>query len=206
MERGTDGFEVTSGGDLVDRPKNVESLRKLWLDRSLISGDDLGEGDQGVFDHGAWHVSCHLVAAAGVCRGRDGRLLWMEISHREVFDDYCAMVSVEGNGGVGSCPLASAEGQTLLQGATVLGFVEGNSLGRISARGVHDPPTLFNLWRRQDFDQPLESTLDGGKVWEHWCSRLLLMMFRFRLQQAVPQVSAVLELPVPQQPDRQTER
>lgn len=87
MERGTCGFEVTSAGDLVDRANNVELLRKLWLDRSIISGNDLGEGDPGDFDHGAWHIACHLVAAAGVCRDHDGRLLWAEISHRSVSDE-----------------------------------------------------------------------------------------------------------------------
>ena len=67
-------------------------------------------------------------------------------------------------------PLDSAEGRFLIEGSEVLGFVEGNSLGRTSARGVNDPPTLFNLWKRQDFDQPVDSKEDGGKVWEHWCT------------------------------------
>lgn len=126
MERGTLGFDLTASGDLADRAKNVELLRKLWLDRSMISGEELGDGDPGDFDHGAWHIACHLVAAAGVFHDRNGRLLWAEISHRRVSDDYCATVWFEANGSVESWPLASAEGQTVLQGATVLGFVEGN--------------------------------------------------------------------------------
>jgi hypothetical protein len=67
-------------------------------------------------------------------------------------------------------PIDSAEGRTLLEGSTLLGFVEGNSTGRAAARQVFDDPERFNLWRRQDFDQPAASALEGGKVWEHWCT------------------------------------
>ncbi len=66
MRRGAFGFDVTSRGDLEDQVRNVELLRRLLLDRSVISGDELGEGDPGDFDHGAWHIACHLVAA-GAC-------------------------------------------------------------------------------------------------------------------------------------------
>ena len=55
-------------------------------------------------------------------------------------------------------------------GSRVVGFVEGTSKGRISARFTKDPPTLFNLWRRQDFDLPAGTPQDGGRVWEHWCT------------------------------------
>jgi len=170
MRRGRLGFEVTIEGDLVDNAANVELLRRLWLDRSTIWGNDLGEGDPGDFDHGAWHIACHLAAAAGVCLAADGRLLWLEVTHNSADDTYYATVSAQCDVGIETWRAASAEGRTLLQGATVLGFVEGNSVGRTSARVVHDPPTRFNLWRRQDFDQPVDSTMDGGKVWEHWCT------------------------------------
>ncbi len=170
MNRGTFGFEVTADGNLVDCAANVELLRKLWLDRTMIDGADLGEGDPGDFDHGAWHIACHLAAAGGVLRAEDGRLLWAEISHICATDRSDATVTTMVGDSAKTWPIASAEGRGLVHNSTVLGFIEGNSLGRTSARGVNDTPTLFNLWRRQDFDQPVGSTRDGGKVWEHWCT------------------------------------
>ncbi|HEX9367919.1 MAG TPA: hypothetical protein VF921_14915 [Vicinamibacterales bacterium] len=168
MTRGTFQFEVTASGDLVDREANVEALRKLWLDRSMIDGDDLGPGDEGDFDHGAWHVACHLIGAGGVRRAADGRVLWLEVSHDAARDGYFG--SVTAAGAPATHPIDSAAGRALLNGSTLLGFVEGNSVGHISARTAHDPPTRFNKWQRQNFNQPVTSDQDGGKVWEHWCT------------------------------------
>lgn len=171
MQRGTFQFSVTAAGDLVNSAQNVEALRRLWLDRTLIKGHHLGPGDPGDFDNGAWHVACHLVAAGGVMRTKDGNLLWVEISHNSADDTYFAGVTIRMNtGSAKTLRLDSSDGLALVSSATLVGFVEGNSTGHTSARGVSDPPTLFNLWRRQDFDQPVDSRQDGGKVWEHWCT------------------------------------
>lgn len=168
--RGTFRFAVTGDKDLFNSAGNVQALRRLWLDRALIKGDDLGPGDPGDFDHGAWHVACHLAGAGGARRAADGRLLWLEISHHAQGDTYYASVTARDGTAARTLPLDSAEGRSLLAGSTLLGFVEGTSTGRTSARSVSDPPERFNLWRRQDFDQPVESQADGGKVWEHWCT------------------------------------
>jgi hypothetical protein len=136
----------------------------------MIDGIDLGEGDPGDFDNGAWHIACHLVAAGGVLRADDGRLLWLEVSHVGAADQYYATVTASVGTKPVTQPIASVEGQRLLQSALVLGFVEGNSVGRISARGINDSPSQFNQWRRQDFDHPAGSIQDGGRVWEHWCA------------------------------------
>ena len=93
MTRGTFRFEVTPAGDLVDGAANVECLRELWLDRGMIDGDDLGPGDDGDFDHGAWHSACHLIGAGGARRAADGRVLWLEVSHDRAKDEYFASVT-----------------------------------------------------------------------------------------------------------------
>ncbi|MGE5193942.1 MAG: hypothetical protein ACM3U2_15720 [Deltaproteobacteria bacterium] len=168
--RGRFQFVVDGMGDLFNSAVNVEALRKLWLDRLWINGDAIGPGDPGDFDNGAWHVSCHLAGAGGVRRTADGRTLWLEVSHSAARDEYYASVTYRSASGPVTLAIDSAEGRELLAGSTLLGFIEGNSTGRTSARGVWDPPTLFNLWRRQDCDQPVSSPADGGKVWEHWCT------------------------------------
>ena len=168
--RGSFRFDVTPAGDLSTSPANVEALRALWLDRALVSGDDLGPGDPGDFDRGAWHIACHLLAAGGVRRAADGRLLWLEVSYDAPRDEYHASVSTRADSTVRTERLDSADGRRLVAGSTLLGFVEGNSVGRISARSAQDTADRFNGWRRQQFDQDAASPEDGGKVWEHWCT------------------------------------
>jgi hypothetical protein len=170
MERGSYEFEAADSGGLLNTASNVELLRELWLDREQISGDNLGPGDPGDFDHGAWHVACHLAGACGVQRRPDGSLAWLQISHHGREDLYFASITVLEGANTRTVPLDSAEGRMLQLGNRVVGFVEGTSKGRISARFTKDPPTLFNLWRRQDFDLPPGSPQDGGRVWEHWCT------------------------------------
>jgi hypothetical protein len=170
MERGTYKFEVSDSGDLTNTGANVVLLRKLWLDRAVIFGDELGPGDPGDFDNGAWHVACHVAAGCGVRERADGSLAWLQISHDAREDRYFASVTVLEGRNTRTVPTDSAEGRILLRKSRLLGFVEGTSMGRTSARAAADPPNLFNLWRRQDFDQPPGSDLDGGRVWEHWCT------------------------------------
>jgi len=168
-QRGTFHFQVFNGS-ITNAAQNVNALRQMWLDRTLIDGDDIGPGDPHDFDDGAWHSSCHLMGAGGVRENADGRLMWLEISHDPTHDEYFASLTIRESTGIQTVAVDSAEGRFLLNNSRLLGFVEGNSTGRISARRVYDSPHLFNLWRRQDFDQPIASTLEGGKVWEHWCT------------------------------------
>jgi hypothetical protein len=171
MLRGAFQFEVTDEGDLMNTARNVETLRRLWLHHTLVQGEDLGPGDRGDFAVGAWHVSCHLAGAGGARQAADGSRMWLEISHDGATDEYYASATVKSAGTIRTERLDSADARTLLRGSALLGFVEGTSTGRISARGVEDPPDRFNLWRRQDFDQPVDDAeSDGGRVWEHWCT------------------------------------
>jgi hypothetical protein len=170
MYRGNYEFDVDENGNLKNSGYNVELLRKLWLDRANIHGDDIGPGDPGDFDNGAWHVACHLLGGGGVRKLANGKLAWLQVSHNGATDRYFASATVHEDKTTRIVPLDSAEGRALLRDSKVLGFVEGTSVGRVSARNVSDPPSLFNLWRRQDFDQPPGATQDGGRVWEHWCT------------------------------------
>lgn len=171
MKRGTYSFEVNANGDLLDIGVNVNRLRDLWLDRTIICADDLGPGDPGDFDYGAWHVGCHLVAAGGIRQTINGQMLWLEISYSSRNDKYFASVTSEISGNVQTYPIDSQEGQSLLQDSMLLGFIEGNSTGHISARGIIDDEKMFNGCPRQEYDRPtIDKTREGGKVWEHWCT------------------------------------
>jgi len=168
--RGSYQFQVAQDGELQNTATNVRLLSQLWSDRRLIQGDDLGPGDAGDFDYGAWHSSCHLLGAGGVRRAADGRHLWLEIAHARRHDEYFAALTVRESSAARTVPLDSADARVLLNQSTLLGFVEGNSTGRTTSRNVFDAPDRFNLWRRQDFDQAVDSDLEGGRVWEHWCT------------------------------------
>jgi hypothetical protein len=170
MYRGNYEFDVDENGNLKNSAYNLELLRKLWLDRANIDGNDIGPGDPGDFDNGAWHVACHLLGGGGVRKLANGKLAWLQVSHNGATDRYFASATVDEDKTTRVVPLDSAEGRALLRDSKLLGFVEGTSVGRVSARNVSDPPSLFNLWRRQDFDQPPGTAKDGGRVWEHWCT------------------------------------
>jgi hypothetical protein len=168
--RGESKFEIGAKGHLLNNETNLEKLRKLLLDRKIIDGDLLGPGDPGDFDKGAWHVFCHLAGGSAVFKKEDS-YLWLEISHIPFIDLYTPTITVSSKKeSVCTFPLLSEEGNLLLKNAILLGFVEGTSLGHISARDIIDDEKRFNLWKRQDCDFDIESEKDGGKVWEHWCT------------------------------------
>lgn len=159
--RGSSGFEVDAEGAVLATENNVEALRALWASRP--PGLEVGPG---VGPAGAWHVSCHLVAGGCVRRTTEGQTVWLEISHRPANDTYQATVTHD----LSSDGLDSPSARQILDGSTLLGFVEGTSEGHISAPDVADSPARFEGWMRQNYDQPPGSTDQGGRVWEHWCT------------------------------------
>lgn len=168
--RGISKFEIDPNGIAIFNDSNLEKLRKLFLDRSLIYGDILGPGNPGDFDIGAWHVLCHLAGGCAVYKN-SGNFMWVEISHVPLVDLYTATVTVETKREtVNTYPILSDEGKALLLKAELLGFVEGSSLGHISAKDIKDTPEKFNKWLRQDCDADEKSEKEAGRVWEQWCT------------------------------------
>jgi hypothetical protein len=167
-KRGTFEFETDARGHVADNAVNLERLRKLWLDETLV--EDIGPGNPGDFDHGAWHVACHLLGGTGAFETKKGRAS-AAITYDAAAKSYMASLTYRDGGNVVTKPLASPEVKALLaDGARCLGFVEGSSEGHISARGVSDAASAFNKWPRQMFDQDITSEDNGGTVWEHWCT------------------------------------
>ncbi len=164
--RGSYGFEVAESGLLLDTDDNLERLRRLFLDGKIID-EEWGPGDPGDFDHGGWHILCHLAGGAGIARTASG-IAWCAITHVAANDTYEATITYEAGTGVRTVSLSAAEGVRLIAGASFPAFVEGSSQGHIAARGVDDAPEAFNKWPRQRFDQDIRSPDDGGTVWEQW--------------------------------------
>lgn len=168
--RGQYQFETDERGNLTDTPDNLERTRRLFRDGTIIDGR-FGPGNRGDFDHGSWHILCHLAGASGVMVAANGRgHRWLGITHDAARDRYQATVSRDmGSGRIQTLPCTDPAGRRLLDEAQVVGFIEGASVGHIAARGVIDPPEAFNNWPRQMFDRSPQDPEDGGTVWEQWC-------------------------------------
>jgi hypothetical protein len=164
--RGSYDFQINGNGAIVDNAANMEKLRKLFRDGAIVNGN-FGPGNYGDFDHGSWHILCHLAAGTGVLDTASGRA-WCAITHVPASDTYRATITYRRNSSVATVPLANGEGAALPNGARCVGFIEGSSAGHIFARGVNDPPDAFNNWPRQRFDKDASSDETGGTVWELW--------------------------------------
>lgn len=167
--RGTYNFEIDNTGKLVNNNANLDRLMSLFRDSEIIKGN-WGPGDPGDFDYGSWHILCHLAAGAGVFRNEKG-FLWVSLAHASDKDEHIATVSVkENDNNIRTISLSSPEGTGLIASSKLLGYVEGSSQGHIWAINIHDLPTAFNNSCRQDYNCDIDSTNDGGPVWELWCT------------------------------------
>ena len=133
MYRGNYEFDVDENGDLKNSADNLEKLRKLWLDRDNIDGDDIGPGDPGDFDNGAWHVACHLLGGGGVRKLANGKLAWLQVSYNSATDRYFASATVREDKATRIVLLNSAEGRTLLAELETSRLRRGN-VGRPGVR------------------------------------------------------------------------
>lgn len=168
MARGGYAFEVGAHGNVVDSVENLERLRALFRDESLIGGR-WGPGDPGDFDHGSWHILCHLAAGSALLDTARGRA-WAGIGWDGTSGRYIATARLATAEGLEEVPIADPRSRCLLAEARQLAFVEGTSQGHITARGIEDPPEAFNGCPRQMFDRDVDDPRDGGVVWEHWCT------------------------------------
>ncbi len=164
--RGSYQFELGGSGALVANDENLKKLRRLFRDNAIIDGN-WGPGNPGDFDHGSWHILCHLAGGSGVLDTPNGRT-WCGITHVPATDTYQATVTRRDSNTVRTDPLRSPQGQSAVRGGRCLGFIEGASQGHILARGVNDPRSAFNGWPRQMFDLDVGNDDDGGVVWEQW--------------------------------------
>jgi len=166
--RGTFGFQIRSDGRLADSDHNLELLRKLFRDGSIIH-NRFGPGNPGDFDLGAWHILSHLAGGSAVLEA-EGRKAWIGIIHKGFPDVYEAAIVFQDAGTNYVFGLKTDPGKATAAKGALLGFIEGSSAGHVLARNIQDPPGSYNGWLRQDFDHSVWSRKKGGTVWEHWCT------------------------------------
>jgi len=167
-KRGSYSFEIQQNGHLEDDDANLERLRELFRDGAIIQGR-FGPGNPGDFDIGSWHILCHLAGGSAVLEVA-GQKLWVGMTHKGSPDAYEASVVSHDGGGISTLALKSEAGKVKISLGTLLGFIEGSSLGHVLARNIRDPRNAYNGWPRQDFDRSIWSGREGGTVWEHWCT------------------------------------
>src|SRR5882672_2562761 len=103
--RGTYDFEVGGSNLLIDNAGNLEKLRRLFRDGSIIE-NDWGPGNRGDFDHGSWHILCHLAGGSGVITAPSGRG-WCGITHIASNDTYNATITYRHQGAARTLSLTS---------------------------------------------------------------------------------------------------
>ena len=160
--RGTLGFDINTAGNVCDYAANLERLWTLFRDGSSIE-NHWGPGDPGDFDHGSWHILCHLAAGGALLQTARGHA-WLAMAWDGAREIYIATVSFETDGAVEHLPVTSSQGRALLAGARPLAFVEGTSQGHVTARGVQDPADAFNGNPRQEYDRDVTDPGEGRVV------------------------------------------
>jgi hypothetical protein len=164
--RGEYGFAINSHGHLLDSEDNFQKAQRMFLDWKIINGQG-GPGTNSN-DKGSWHVLCHLAGAAALYQSSEKLPGWAGITYDEASNSYVATFSYYYKEKVRTALLDSEEARHVITGYEPRGYVEGASRGHILNRKANDPGDPQKDDRRQDYNQPVDSTKDGGPVWEHW--------------------------------------
>ncbi len=143
-----------------------EKFRKLLLDWRAIEGDG-GPGTQRD-RRGAWHLFCHLAAAGALFRITSGGSAWVGVLFNRDTNRYFAAVCTDINGRQSVLRLQSLAARELLASGQCCAYLEGASRGHILDRSANDAGDPNTDDRRQDYDQRIDSSKDGGPVWEMW--------------------------------------
>ena len=126
--RGLYGFEIQPNGNPADTDANLELLRKLFRDGTIIQGK-FGPGNPGDFDIGSWHILCHLAGGSAVL-DLGGQKLWAGITHKGFPDAYEASLVSRDGGGLSVLNLKSDAGKAKIASssrkfASGVGFSNG---------------------------------------------------------------------------------
>jgi hypothetical protein len=164
--RGKYGFASDGDGRPSCNTHNERLLRRLLVDWRIIDGHG-GPGTR-PDGRGAWHVFCHLAAAAAVFERSGGGAVWVGVIFDAEAGGYTAAACWMERRRVISLPLSSPRAVRVLSQSRWRGYLEGASRGRILHRLAQDPGDPATADRRQDYDQNPNSPADGGPVWEFW--------------------------------------
>src|SRR4030067_2310560 len=136
--RGSYGFEVRSDGRLADNDFNLGLLRKLFRDGAIVQ-NKFGPGNPGDFNHGSWHILCHLAGGSAVIE-LAGRKAWIGITHKGFPDVYEAAIVFRGSGSICVRGLKTEAGKAAAAKSEALGLIQGTSPRPRSPRQHPDSP------------------------------------------------------------------
>jgi len=164
--RGEYGFTIDSQEHLLCNEDNYQKAQRMFLDWNIINGQGGPGTDPN--DKGSWHILCHLAGASALFESPKKLPGWVGITYNEVGNSYAATFSYYQGEKVRIAALDSDEARKAMASYVLRGYIEGASRGHILNRKANDPGDSTKVDRRQDYDQQVDSTKDGGPVWEHW--------------------------------------
>ena len=170
MYRGNYEFDVDENGNLKNSAYNLEQLRKLWLDRDNIDGDDIGPGIPAISTTAPGMSPATSLGGGGVRKLANGKLAWLQVSYNGATDRYFASATVREDKATRIVLLNSAEGAPCCRTRNF------SALSK-ELRSAGCPPATSPIRRRcstcgagRISTSRRARPQDGGRVWEHWCT------------------------------------